>query len=191
MNVNPETGIWALDTAKKRHRHDHYLLAGILKFYTSSDIKEIADLGCGDGWYCKMLSKVWHHAIIHGYEGTPNITQIGYYKDIFTIDLSKIRYIDIHYDLVICLEVGEHIPEKHEQKFFDNISRFTSKHLVMSWAVPGQGGTGHFNEKPNLYIISQMEDRGLKYKPDISSELRKHTERKWFQNTVMTFERHN
>lgn len=188
-NIDSNTGIWNLETAKRRHRHDHYLLAGILKFYTSNKMKLVADLGCGDGWYCKILSKIWKHVKIHGYEGTPGIDQLGIYKDIFTIDLSKIRYVDIDYDLVLCLEVGEHIPKKHEQKFIDNVARFTAKDLIMSWAVPGQGGKGHFNERPNSYIIDQMEKRDFTYKIDISNELRKHTEHKWFRNTVMAFER--
>jgi len=188
--IDPETGIWELATAKKKHRHDHYLLASILKFYTSPDIKMIADLGCGDGWYCHILSKIWKHATIHGYEGTPGINETGYYKDIFTIDLSKIRYVDIDYDLVLCLEVGEHIPKQHEQKFLDNVKRFASKYLVMSWAIPGQGGTGHFNEQPNDYIISQMDDRKFKYNDKVSQKLRQYTEKKWFRNTVMAFEQY-
>ena len=191
MRANLQTGIWSLDTARKRHRHDHYLLAGILKHYTRAEIKKVADLGCGDGWYCKLLSKIWQHAEIHGYEGTPGVTQLGHYQDIFTIDLSKIRYVDIDYDLVLCLEVGEHIPKEHEQKFLDNVARFASKELVLSWAVPGQGGTGHFNEQPNSYIISQMENRGFTYIDNISRQLRQYTERKWFHNTVMAFERHH
>lgn len=190
MNVNPETGIWSMDIAQKRHRHDHYLLAGILKFYTSLEIKKVADLGCGDGWYCHMLSKIWKHAEIHGYEGTPGANELKVYPDIFTIDLSKIRYVDIDYDLILCLEVGEHIPKKHEHKFIDNIARFAKKKLVMSWAVPGQGGTGHFNERPNSYVIDQMEKRNFMYHKNLSNELRKHTERKWFRNTIMVFE-HN
>jgi len=117
VKVNPQNGIWPLDTARKRHRHDHYLLASILKYYTRAEIKKVADLGCGDGWYCRMLSKIWKHAEIHGYEGTSGVTQLGYYENIFTIDLSKIRYVDITYDLVLCFEVGEHIPKEHEQKF--------------------------------------------------------------------------
>lgn len=191
MTIDPETGIWSLDIAQKRHRHDHYLMAGILKYYTRPGIKKVADLGCGDGWYCNMLSKIWKHAIIHGYEGTSDIKEIGLYKDIFIIDLSKIRYIDIGYDLVLCLEVGEHIPQKHEQKFLDNVARFTSKELILSWAIPGQGGAGHFNERPNIYIIGQMEKRGFKYIDNISQYLRQYTERKWFRDTVMAFERYH
>lgn len=188
-DIDSATGIWTLETAKKRHRHDHYLLAGILKFYTIREPRLVADLGCGDGWYCRMLSRIWKHAVVHGYEGTPGAASIGVYDDIFTIDLSKIRYVDIDYDFVLCLEVGEHIPCKHEQKFLDNVARFAKKDLVMSWAVPGQGGKGHFNEQPNTYILSQMEARGFSHQRKLTALLRKHTERKWFRNTVMSFER--
>ena len=58
----------------------------------------VADVGCGDGWYAMMLNKIWKNAKVHGYEGTKDIVSLGVYDDIFTIDLTKIRYIDIDYE---------------------------------------------------------------------------------------------
>lgn len=185
MGICRKTGIWDLDTAKKRHRFDKDLAEYIARAYYP---KKIADVGCGNGSYCKFF-KDSNWPIVHGYEGTPEITSLGIYDDIMTLDLTKRRYVDIDYDLVICLEVGEHIPEKYEQVVIDNICEFVTKDLILSWAVPGQGGAGHFNERGNNYIIREFVRRGLIFDMDRSNILRKVASLKWFKQTLLAFHR--
>ena len=182
--IDKDTGIWSLQLAKK-HKCDYLLAETIPTYYKP---KKFADLGCGNGQYCAIFKSIgWN--IVHGYEGTPNIKSLGVYDDIMTIDLSQRRYVDIDYDLVLCLEVGEHIPRKHEQIFIENVCEFTSKYLILSWAIPGQGGTGHYNEQPNEYIIEQFVNRGLKLSAAMTHVLRNHSTLPWFKNTIMVFKR--
>ena len=181
--LNRESGIWTLEAAKKRHRFDKQLAHVIGRAYKPA---LVADVGCGNGAYCKFLSEEYGWKI-HGYEGTQDIASLGIYDDIMILDLSVRRYVDIPYDLVICLEVGEHIPQKYEQAFLDNLADFTTKDLVMSWAIPGQGGFGHFNEQLNGYIIYWLEKRGLKLDMERSAILRKYATLKWFKETLMVF----
>lgn len=183
--VDKGTGIWTLEEAKKRHRFDESLARVIYEMYLP---KSIADLGCGTGAYCRIFSELGCD-IVHGYEGTKDISQIGLYKDIIVLDLTKKRYSDLKYDLVICLEVGEHIPKKHEDTVIWNICQFVDRHLVLSWAVPNQGGLGHFNEHPNEYVIEKLAKMGLFLDLDKSNLLREKSTLKWFKNTVMAYER--
>lgn len=185
-NIDKETGIWDLETAKKRHRYDFKLAEYIATTYKSVD--SIADLGCGKGDYCKYL-KEFGIPLVHGYEGTLNIKEIAVYDDVMVLDLTKRRWVGIKYELVLSIEVGEHIPEKHEQVFIDNVCEFVSKDLILSWAVPGQGGTGHFNEKTNNYVIAEFVKRGLAFDKEESMNLRKHTSLKWLKNTILKFEK--
>lgn len=163
QKLDSETGIWSLETAKRKHRTDYVLAAGIAHVW-SYKLKTVprltADLGCGPGWYCRILKACGFH-IVHGYEGTPDIKKIAVYNDVTVFDLTKLRTIGIPYDLVICLEVAEHIPEKYEQVFIHNVCNFASKDLIISWAKPGQGGTGHFNEKSKEYVIDEFMKRGF------------------------------
>jgi len=184
--ISRETGIWSLEIAKKRHRYDNKLAEYIAA--TCKSVKSVADLGCGSGDYCKCIKE---HGIplVHGYEGTPDIRKIAVYDDITVIDLTKRRYVGTNYDLALCLEVGEHIPQKYEQVFIDNVCEFTSKDLIISWAIPGQGGAGHFNEQPNEYIINEFIKRGLTFDEESSMKLRDASSYKWFGNTLMKFER--
>ena len=175
-------GIWSIGTAMKRHRTDFFLAAAIAKMYKP---KLVADVGCGLGCYCRIFKSYdWE---VHGYEGTQNIKDLGIYDDIITVDLTKVRYVAMPYDLGICLEVGEHIPKEYEQVAIDNICRYTTNNLVLSWAVPGQGGAGHYNEQTNEYIIKEVVKRGFKFDKGKSKVLRAASTFKWFKKTIMVF----
>ena len=186
-NIDKDTGIWHMNIAKKRHQHDFLLVAAIATIYKPPS--RAADLGCGDGWYCSMLKKYgWPE--VNGYEGTPNITELGVYDDILTVDLTKLRFVDINYSFVLCLEVGEHIPKVHEQTFIDNIDRYASKDLVLSWGVPGQySASGHVNNQPNEYIIEEFIKKGFNFNDKSTRYLRQHCSLRHFRNTVMVFAR--
>lgn len=186
--IDDKTGIWDLGTALSHggHKHDEGIVSEILKQYEEPAM--LADLGCGDGWYCQQLKKTWKNAIIHGYEGCSDMKTEGVYDDIFVLDLSLKRYADMKYDLVLCIEVGEHIPEEKEQVFLDNIREFCSKRIIMSWATPGQRGRGHFNEKPEEYIYEEMVKRGFEVNEQVTKSLRDAATLKWLKRTVTAYE---
>lgn len=184
--IDPATGIWDMDTvARGGHKHDEYLVRAIAELYTPA---LAADLGCGDGWYCKRLRELgWPQ--VHGYEGCEAMQKQGVYDDIFVMDLTKRRWVEIPYGLVLCLEVGEHIPKEHEQTFLDNVAEFgkSAFAVLLSWAVPGQGGRGHFNERPNDYIESNMRSRGFIVDSWATQHLRRTASLKWFKNTLVAY----
>jgi hypothetical protein len=186
--IDAKTGIWDLETANSHggHKHDEGIIKRILEEYEEPAM--LADLGCGDGWYCTQLKEKWKNSVIHGYEGCADMKTEGVYDDIFIIDLSLKRYTDIKYDLVLCIEVGEHIPLEKEQVFLDNVREFCSNQLIMSWALPKQGGRGHFNERPEEYIYEEMSKRGFIVKEDLTKSLRDSATLKWLKRTVTAYE---
>lgn len=66
------------------------------------------------------------------------------------------------------LEVGEHLPPQFEDIFIQNLHNNNKHGIVLSWAVKGQGGHGHFNEQNNDYVKSKICDLG--YVNDVKSE---------------------
>ena len=185
MTMDRETGIWHLDTARRRHSFDGSLASRIVSMYRPF---MTADVGCGNGRYCKFFKDHgWPN--VHGYEGTQDIKKLGVYDDIMVVDLTKRRWVEITYDFVLCIEVGEHIPTKFEQVFIDNLCEYVHKDLILSWATPGYKGRGHFNEQTNEYVISEFEKRGLIYMLNHSEVLKKATSLKWFKDTLMIFRR--
>ena len=95
------------------------------------------------------------------------------------------------FDLVLSLEVGEHIPVEYEQTFIDNLCRHSQRSILISWAVEGQPGTGHVNCRNNDYIISEMKKRDFIFDEDISQYFRDNSYLPWFKNTLMYFEYEN
>lgn len=61
-------------------------------------------------------------------------------------------------DLVHCQEVVEHI----EEAYLDNLLRslLTGKIILMTHALPGQGGYHHVNCQPQEYWVSNLTQRG-------------------------------
>ena len=59
-------------------------------------------------------------------------------------------------------------PKKFEDIFINNLHKNNKNGIVLSWAVKGQGGDGHFNEQNNDYIKSKICKLG--YINDIESE---------------------
>ena len=76
-----------------------------------------------------------------------------------------------------------------ENIFIDNVAGHATFGIVMFWAVPGQGGNGHTNERPNDWIIEQLRSRAFTYDKDASEMLRGKATFKWFKDTLMVFQR--
>lgn len=93
------------------------------------------------------------------------------------------------WDWVLSLEVGEHIPAEYERVFVENLHRHNRDGIILSWAVPGQGGFGHVNEKPNEDVIEMVCGYGYRHNRAVSTWLREVSTLRWFQNTLMLFER--
>ena len=91
---------------------------------------------------------------------------------------------------MISLEVGEHLPPQFEDIFLKNLDRHNSKGIILSWAIEGQGGFGHFNEKSNDYIKQKMHT--LNYYNDLNAEntFRASAKLPHFKNTLMVFRKY-
>jgi hypothetical protein len=42
--------------------------------------------------------------------------------------------------------------------YLDNIFRHAKEGIILSWAVPGQGGLSHINNKPIEYVLKVMRE---------------------------------
>jgi len=148
-------------------------------------LKTIIDIGCGNGEYTRIFLKNGFACI--GLDGSPltpelsnNLCKIMDFSE--SVDIGK-------FDLVFCLEVGEHIPSEYEQTFIDNICRASKNDIILSWAVEGQGGTGHVNERNNDYVIKEMSIRGFEIDNESTNFLRKQCKIPWFKGTIMYFKK--
>tara|TARA_Y100001970_G_scaffold163752_1_gene200089 strand:- start:212 stop:805 length:594 start_codon:yes stop_codon:yes gene_type:complete len=187
--VNKERGYWQSDNPP--HLTATEIQKYLVDFCKDNDIKSIIDFGCGDASYIREIkNNINNLDRIEAFDGNPNTEYLtdglGKCKDL-TIPFN----LNYKFDLSISFEVAEHIPKKYESIYIDNILNHTKKHLIISWAVEGQGGSGHFNEQNNEYVIKLFNNFGLEYQEKESLNFRKGTYKKCrhFKRTIMYFKR--
>lgn len=151
------------------------------------NMKSVVDFGCGDASYIKKIKQRYPDKLVKGYDGNPYVGKIsGNFAT--QLDLTQPFKLDNKFDVVMSLEVAEHIPLEYERIYVDNLIKHVNKYLIISWAIPGQGGKGHVNEKDNEYVIDLFKGLGFKYNESVSNKLRSViTNCKWFKNTLFLF----
>lgn len=118
--------------------------------------KTVLDIGCGIGTWLKVAKDLG--AKVKGMDG--NVTD----TNLFCISESEFKLQDltkevIHnekYDLVICLEVVEHLPENAADTIIKTLTD-ASDIILFSAAIPYQGGQNHINEQWPIYWQNKFE----------------------------------
>lgn len=177
------TGFWLSDE-DLTHVYIPELSAEINKYIKEHNIKNIYDFGCGHGEYLHEAVKKYPDLEAIGFEG---YMTDGIFNNIVKQDLSIPLNLP-KVDLVLSIEVGEHIPVEFENIFLDNLTKSTKKHLILSWAIEGQHGDGHVNCRNNDYIIEQITKRGFEFDVETTKSMRKNMPADiWIFNTLMVF----
>jgi hypothetical protein len=118
------------------------------------------DLGAGDGYYSYVLREMKTEAYAvevdeAAAEFVPEEVWFVPWDLRVPLDLKRT------YDLVLCLEVAEHLPEASADTLCDTIARHCGKVLIFTAAPPKQGGHGHVNCQPAHYWIEKLARRGV------------------------------
>lgn len=71
-------------------------------------------------------------------------------------NLRRPFYLGRAFDLVICVEVAEHLPESAADTLCQTIIRHCGKLALFTAAPRGQGGTGHINCQPKSYWKAKL-----------------------------------
>jgi hypothetical protein len=90
-------------------------------------------------------------------------------QNLLMIDLSEFLQRDLtlevdlgrKFDLVLCLETGEHLPASAAPTLVKSLTHHADL-ILFSAAVPGQGGTNHINERPMSYWLDKFEACGYR-----------------------------
>lgn len=109
--------------------------------------KSIVDIGCGTGEWLKVAQSLGVHDIL-GIDGKyVDRQQLKIDAHAFmSWDLTQPLNLSRKFDLAICLEVLEHLPDKVGRRIISEITRVTNA-CLFSAALPNQGGVHHINEQ--------------------------------------------
>jgi SAM-dependent methyltransferase len=109
--------------------------------------KTLLDVGCGIGTWLKVFER-------HGVKDFLGVD--GEYVDkrlmmipeekFLALDLRKEFSLNRKFDLVVSLEVAEHLPEESANGFVKSLTEHGDV-ILFSAAIPGQGGQNHLNEQ--------------------------------------------
>ena len=113
--------------------------------------KSILDVGCGNGTWLKVCERI-------GIENFLGIDGDYIQKENLLIPFENFKAYDLRqpfnlhtkYDLVISLEVAEHLPETSADAFVESLTKH-GQIILFSAAIPEQGGFMHLNEQYPSY----------------------------------------
>ena len=113
--------------------------------------KSILDVGCGLGNWIEVAKKMGIEEVV-GVDGSyVNRTLLKIDdKEFIEKDLAKPFDLNKNFDLAICLEVAEHLPETSADTLIQSIVTHADV-VIFSAAIPGQGGQNHINEQWPTY----------------------------------------
>ena len=118
--------------------------------------ENILDIGCGVGQYLKIFNKRGVTEII-GVDGFIPQQSFLNSNQYICHDLTHPLNLQRKFDLVMCLEVAEHLPPGKELNLIETLNNHASNILIFSAAEIGQPGNGHINCQPFEYWVDLLK----------------------------------
>lgn len=154
--------------------------------------KSVLDVGCGIGTWLKVFEEY----------GLDDITGIdGDYVDekLLYSNISKENFKPLNlnegfnlnrkFDLLISLEVAEHLEEKSSDIFLNSLVKHSDL-ILFSAAIPDQWGQNHKNEQWQTYWIKKFQNLGF-YCNDIRSVFWNNLQIEWwYKQNMFIFSKH-
>lgn len=117
----------------------------------------VIDIGCGLGEWA--LGNPNYIGVDYGIPKKKLLIPESQYID-HNLDSDQVTFLAGKFDLAICLEVGEHLPESRAMALVSLLCN-KSDLVLFSAAIPNQGGTGHVNEQWQTYWADKFYANGF------------------------------
>ena len=140
--------------------------------------RSVLDVGCGQGEWVLTFLREGVEDVVGVDIAAPE--ELGLSRR----DLTEPLTLDRQFDLVLCLETGEHLPEESADTLVNTCATNANHYVVFGAAVPGQAGKGHVNCQPPEWWHARFAAYGFEAQdlvrplirhPDVSPWYRENT----------------
>lgn len=138
----------------------------------SLDVKSMIDVGCGEGQTMHYFQN--KGVEVFGIDGCKEAIDNSLIKEKISLhDFTKGKF-QLHksYDLVWCCEFVEHVLEEFSENYLNLFLNSSAKYIVLTHALPNQGGYHHVNLQKSSYWIDKISSLGYTLDPTLSRQLR-------------------
>lgn len=162
----------------------------ILKLLQPSSV---VDVGCGIGTFLRVFKEHGVSTVL-GVDGSwvnrqlleKHISR----SEFLERDLEAPLALDRRFDLVVSLEVAEHLKADTAERFVRSLTD-AGDAVVFSAAIPGQSGQNHVNEQPMTYWIELFRDRGYRFSDVLRPVIwRNEKVPTWYRQNICLFLKH-
>jgi SAM-dependent methyltransferase len=123
--------------------------------------ESVVDVGCGTGTWLEQFRR-------HGVEEIAGLDGEWVDRAALKVPAERFEVVDLAsapprergFDLVVSLEVAEHLPPESAEGFVELLTSLGPV-VAFSAAIPGQGGSGHVNEQWPAYWSERFARRGF------------------------------
>jgi SAM-dependent methyltransferase len=141
---SPYTAKWFAELRDMTKRSADVIVPLVLDHYRP---RSVIDIGCGEGWFGKAFAD--RGCRVLGVDGPYVQERVIDFRE---ADLAEPLPALGSFDLVVCLEVAEHLDSDRGPSFIDELCRLAPV-VLFSAAIPGQGGMDHRNERwPGYWV---------------------------------------
>ena len=131
--------------------------------------RSVIDLGCGCGQYLKVFDSLGF--LSSGVDLNPYAHELS--GGLCTLgDITAPLLHQEPSDWVLSLEVAEHVPAIFESAFLENVNRYATRGVIVSWAARSQADRGHVNMRDADEVKEVFAKMGFAYDDAASSMLR-------------------
>jgi len=150
--------------------------------------KSVFDFGCGRGWLLSALHALGVDAV--GCEGSLSGVERCAPDILVThADLRRPVVMNRTFDLVMCVEVAEHLPGSAAETLVTSIARAASSRILFSASGPGQDGDDHIHLRPPAYWAGKFAAHGFLENSGETTHMRREMDRigapHWYQNLII------
>lgn len=122
-------------------------------------VSTVIDVGCGEGWWALAFEQ--HGAEVIGVDGSYVAgSPLGDRFIAHDLTLPLPTHLAGRFDLAVCLEVAEHLPESQAERFVADLCSLADA-VLFSAAIPHQSGAGHIHLRWPSYWADLFDAHGF------------------------------